>query len=91
MESILNKNLSEVTIPNKKAKDGVETFEFSIRNHTIGNFHKEWIGKAIHNLKGAQVITLYININILTGTNERYYAALRELKQSIKDFKSQVV
>jgi voltage-gated potassium channel len=89
LESILKKNLSEVTIPNKKAKDGVEKFEFTIENHTIGKDDPKRLGKAIHRLTGAQVITLYINIDLLTGTNERYYAALRELKQSVIDFKSQ--
>jgi hypothetical protein len=88
-ESILLKNLSEVQIRSKKANE--EPFKFIVENHTIGNDDPKWIGKAIHRLTGAQVITLYINIDILTGTNKKYYAALRELINSVKEFKSQVV
>jgi hypothetical protein len=88
-ESILLKQLSEVQIRSSKVKD--ESFNFSLENHSIGNYDKKWIGKAIHRLTGAQVITLYINIDILTGSNERYYAALRELINSVNEFKSQAV
>ena len=88
-ESILLKNLSEVQIRSKKANE--EPFKFIVENHTIGNDDPKWIGKAIHRLTGAQVITLYINIDILTGTNKKYYAALRELINSVKEFKSQAI
>ena len=41
------------------------------------------VGKTVHKLTGANVFTLYVNINILTGEDERYYAGLNLLYQTL--------
>lgn len=43
------------------------------------------LGKTVHKLTGANDFTLYfnININILTGEDERYYAGLNLLYQTL--------
>jgi voltage-gated potassium channel len=68
----------------ESARATIEEFSFTIENHSIGNFDQKWIGKTIHRLTGANVITIYININILIGEDDRYYAALNVLQRSLE-------
>jgi hypothetical protein len=75
----LSKNVS---IESSRAT--VEEFSFSFENHSIGNFDQKWIGKTIHRLTGANVLTLYVNINILIGEDDRYYAGLNLLYQTLE-------
>lgn len=70
------KSHAENTVINR-ASAKKESYSFSMENHTIGNFDNKWIGKTIHNLTGANVLTLYINISLLTGEDGPYYASLK--------------
>jgi hypothetical protein len=58
---------------------------FIFENHTIGNFEEDWIGKSIRRDTGANVITLYININILTGEDNRYFSGLNIVLDSFEN------
>jgi hypothetical protein len=87
-EELLNtfqNNLSQnSTINVKTAKATSEDFTFKIENHTIGNYDQTWIGKTIHRLTGANVLTVYININILIGDDPKYYSALSVLINTLE-------
>ena len=87
-EELLNtfqNNLSQnSTINVKTAKATSEGFTFKIENHTIGNYDQTWIGKTIHRLTGANVLTVYININILIGDDPKYYSALSVLINTLE-------
>ena len=67
------------TINVKTAKATSQEFTFKIENHTIGNHDQNWIGKTIHRLTGANVLTIYVNISILIGEDPKYYSALSVL------------
>jgi voltage-gated potassium channel len=58
---------------------------FIFENHTIGNFEEDWIGKSIRRDTGANVITLYLNINILTGEDNRYFSGLNIVLDSFEN------
>ena len=67
------------TINVKTAKATSQEFTFKIENHTIGNHEQNWIGKTIHRLTDANVLTIYVNISILIGEDPKYYSALSVL------------
>ena len=77
------KSLLENIIKSSQSGDGSEVF--SIENHSIGNFDENWLGKAIRKDTGANVITLYININILTGEDKRYFSGLNIVLESLEN------
>lgn len=60
-------------------------FDFKVEVQTIGSYDKRWISKTINRFTGANVITIYVNINILTGENPYYYSGLGCLINSIKE------
>jgi voltage-gated potassium channel len=79
-------NLKELSsgieiICNNAAK---ETFSFSYENHGLGNYNQNWVGKTIHRLTGAQVITIYLNVAKVTGDDNVYYALMNVLMKSIE-------
>lgn len=74
-ESVLKQYLSEGITITKKNKT-TETFTFSYGLHSVGNYDQAWIGRTIHRLTGANVVTIYINISILTGEDDPYNALL---------------
>ncbi len=63
---------------------GKSAFQFDIKEHVIGNYDQKWIGKALHRLTGANVVTVYVNINILSGEDQRYYALLNYMLQAFQ-------
>lgn len=63
---------------------GNSTFNFDIQEHVIGNWDQKWIGRAIHRLTGANVVSLYVNINLLSGEDVRYYALLNYMLQAFQ-------
>lgn len=75
VKQTLKNYAKEITSKTAKATEFKRTF--TIENHAIGNFEDDWVGKAIHKLTGANVITIYVNISLLTGEDESYYASLK--------------
>jgi voltage-gated potassium channel len=77
------RELSEsILIKTDKATN--EEFSFSIENHSIGNNDEKWIGQNVYNITRANVFTLYVNINILIGEDERYYAGMNLIYQTLE-------
>jgi voltage-gated potassium channel len=60
-----------------------QTFSFSFENHGLGNYNQNWIGKTIHRLTGAQVLTIYLNVAKITGDDNVYYALMNVIMKSI--------
>ncbi len=52
-------------------------FNFSYKEHLIGNNETYWLGKCIHHLTGANVVTVYINIKNLIADGDTYYTLLK--------------
>ena len=73
-ESTLNLNINK--------KEGKELKQISHNN--VGNFEMMNLGKAIHKICGANVLTIYINSSILSGNNEQYNHILDSLINSFK-------
>lgn len=70
-------SLKNELINNIKHSNSLINFDsYSIENHSIGNYDEDWLGKAIRNNSGANVITIYINIDILTGEDKLYFSNL---------------
>lgn len=63
---------------------GKSAFTFDIQEHVIGNYEQKWIGRAIHRLTGANVVTVYINIDLLSGEDQKYYALLNYMLQAFQ-------
>ena len=84
LNSFQNYLIQNSSIKVKTAKASTEDFTFKIENHTIGNFDQNWIGKTIHRLTGANVLTVYVNINILIGEDPKYYSALSVLLNTLE-------
>ncbi len=82
LEETLRTKANDVHV--KKSSQKEERFSFTIETHGIGNFEDEWIGKTIHKLTGANVITLYVNIKLLTGEDALYYASLKCLLETFE-------
>jgi len=68
----------------KTDKATKEEFSFTIENHSIGNNDEKWIGQNVYNITRANVFTLYVNINILIGEDERYYAGMNLIYQTLQ-------
>lgn len=74
---------SEHLTYNKSKKN----FSFRYAEHLIGNKTPDWLGQCIHrNTKErANVVTIYINADILIGQNDIYYAMLKCLLIAFKE------
>jgi len=77
----LKSQVTPITITAANASQ--KEFSFSVETHTLGNNSPKWIGQTIRRLTGANVITLYININILIDEDDRYFAALKGVEETI--------
>ncbi len=78
--------LKKELINNLKESKSLINFEsYSIENHTIGNHDQDWLGKAIRQKTGANVITIYINIDILTGEDKLYFSNLNVVLNSFEN------
>ena len=78
--------LKKELINNLKESNSSINFEsYSIENHTIGNHDEDWLGKAIRKKTGANVITIYINIDILTGEDKLYFSNLNVILNSFEN------
>ncbi len=62
-----------------------KNFHFRYRENMIGNASKDWLGQCIHRNTNANVITLYVNVNILIGDHDTYFAMLKSLLMAIKE------
>ena len=82
----LKKNAAEITVHSAARKD--YTFNFTFDTHTrlcMGLKENEnHIARAIYNHTGATVVMLYLNIKtVLKAEDERYYAALKVLMDTL--------
>lgn len=82
----LNRNASNISVDGRNRKKF--DYSFTIEQQTVGNADEKWIGKTIHRLTKASVVTIYVNIKIITGENTVYYAALKALMNAISEVKS---
>lgn len=73
---IVNSLKNELMINMKESNSSISFDSYAIENHTIGNFDEDWLGKVIRKKSGANVITIYINIDILTGDDKLYFPNL---------------
>ncbi len=73
---IVNSLKNELMINMKESNSSINFDSYAIENHTIGNFDEDWLGKVIRKKSGANVITIYINIDILTGDDKLYFPNL---------------
>lgn len=67
-----------------KASQKVENFSFKVEDHAIGNYKNQWFGKTVHNLTGANVVTLYVNIRHLIGEDGIYYGSLKYMLENLE-------
>ena len=81
VDSLKNELVSEM----KESTSSINFDSYKIENHTIGNHDQDWIGKAIRNNSGANVITLYINIDILIGDDKLYFSNLNVILNSFEN------
>ncbi len=71
---------------NLKEIDSSNNFDnYAIENHSIGNHDADWLGKAIRQKTEANVITIYINIDILTGEDKLYFSNLNVVLNSFEN------
>ncbi|MBR1550154.1 MAG: ion transporter [Bacteroidales bacterium] len=82
----LKANASEITVHAASRKDF--TFNFSVKTHSKGlGIGEKHIARAIYNHTGATVVMVYLNVlSILKAHDERYYAALKVLLDTISFF-----
>ena len=73
---IVNSLKNELMINMKESNSSINFDSYVIENHTIGNHDEDWLGKVIRKKSGANVITIYINIDILTGDDKLYFSNL---------------
>ena len=80
----LRSHASEITVHAASRKDF--TFNFTFQTHNKGLGLKEThLARAIHNHTGATVLMLYLNVqSILKADDERYYAALKVLIDTLE-------
>ena len=71
------KNLLTNGITIQQTNAASNTFTFSYGLHSVGNLDQAWIGRTIHRLTKANVVTVYVNINILIGEDNPYFALLK--------------
>ena len=81
----LRTKAAEITVHAASRKDF--TFNFSFATHRKGLGQKErHIARAIYNHTGATVVMLYLNVqSILKAQDERYYAALKVLLDTLDE------
>jgi len=58
---------------------------YAIENHSIGNHDEDWLGKVIRKKTEANVITIYVNIDILTGEDKLYFSNLNAVLNSFEN------
>lgn len=73
-KEVLINNLNSEHLTYSKAK---KNFHFSYREHLIGNHTDDWLGRLIYKSCKANVVTIYVNIDIFIGDNDQYYALLK--------------
>ena len=82
----LQKNAAEITVHAASRKDFTFNFTFATHNKTCFGFKDTHIARAIYNHTGATVLMLYLNVQtILKATDERYYAALKVLMDTLDE------
>jgi voltage-gated potassium channel len=81
--NILKQGVSKVQYRSQSEKN-IES-SFSIEEGTIGNIGNDSLLRNAHKLTGADVITIYVNINILIGPDEKYYSLLSAICGCIEE------
>lgn len=71
---IIKNNLSDIKYRTKSEKDLSKSY--TIEESTIGFSNDDSLIKAAHSLTNADVLSIYVNIKILTGETDDYYTAL---------------
>ena len=76
---------SEITVHAASRKDFA--FNFSVKTHNKGlGIGEKHIARAIYNHTGATVVMVYLNVlSILKAQDERYYAALKVLLDTLDE------
>jgi voltage-gated potassium channel len=83
--SIVNSIKNELKNCLKESTSSINFDSYAIENHTIGNHDEDWLGKVIRNKSGANVITIYINIDILTGEDKLYFSNLNIILNTFEE------
>jgi len=60
------------------------TYNFTLEQNTIGHRNINSLHHLVHQKTGGNVVSIYTNIKILTGENNRYYAACTALSAIIE-------
>lgn len=62
-----------------------KNFHFRYQENMIGNSSKDWLGQCIYRNTNANVVTLYVSVNILIGHNDTYFTMLKCLLEAMKE------
>ena len=82
----LRKNAAEITVKAPSRKEFTFNFTFSMHNKACLGLKDTHIARAIYNHTGATVLMVYLNVQtVLKATNERYYAALKVLMDTLDE------
>lgn len=81
----LRRNASEVMVHSAARKDYTFNFTFATHGNRCFGLDDTHIARAIFNHTGATVVVVYLNVlSVLKAKDERYYAALKVLMDSLQ-------